>query len=120
MAKSRTIPRSRRPAAAHRGSIAASKPWSQAQDEPLIPTGFLTLEQAGEHLHRHPRTVRRMADYGQVQAYRVGRLLVISLESVEAWLKPKPLQPPARNHDARFLPALQQARSAATETLDAV
>lgn len=120
MAKPRTSPRSRRRAAAHRGSIVARKHWSQAQDEPLIPAGFLTLEQAGEHLHRHARTVRRMADYGQVQAYRIGRLLVISLESIEAWLKPKPLQPPATNHDASFAPALQQARSAVTETLDAV
>ena len=74
------------------GQAPASRP-----DAALIPAGYLTLDQAGERLRRDAKTIRRMIEFGRLRGFRVGYEIVVSEESIAAWLRPKLIKARAGN-----------------------
>lgn len=52
---------------------------------------YVTLEEAGDLLGCHPRTVRRLIAAGRLTGYRLGgRLLRVDLAEVDAVMRPLP------------------------------
>jgi len=119
MARSRTDQNNRARGANTKRRTVGRPPKLDDQPTVPLPDGFITLGQAGKRLLRHPRNVRRMIDYGELQGYRVGRELVVLEASLDRWLKPKPVKARVRNSRRRL--AFQHRRQAeASETPAAV
>jgi excisionase family DNA binding protein len=64
---------------------------TKAQHAPRVNVPELrSIDYAAEFLDVHPRTVRRMLNSGELDAYRVGRLIKVDMRQVHALAQPVP------------------------------
>lgn len=62
------------------------------------PPVWLSTAEAAEHLGLTPRTLYRLIDQGEIAAYRVGRLIRVTLDDVHAFMERSRIKPGELRH----------------------
>ena len=72
--------------------------WQAEEVTKAKPYGWISTEEASRHVGIGLRTLYRLIDAGEIPAYKVGRVIRLRQDEVDAWIESVKVKPGALGH----------------------